>query len=80
MSVPDVVDVRWETTNITVSYDTPLEVIETLQSRLRHYVQQNNREWSNMALNIDTMEFQNALTLIIAMERKPGSLLFTNNG
>lgn len=61
---------RWETTNITVAYDTPLEVIETLQSRLRSYVQQNNREWSNVAVNIDTMEYQNALTLIIAMERK----------
>ena len=69
LRVPDAADDRWETTNITVSHDTPLEVIETLQSRLRHYVQQNNREWRSVALNIDTMEYQNALTLIIAMER-----------
>lgn len=61
---------RWETTNITVSYDTPLEVIEMLHSRLKAYVQQNSREWSNVAVNIDTMEYQNALTLIIAMERE----------
>lgn len=61
---------RWESTDIQVAYDTPLEVIEMLHSRLKAYVSQNNREWSNVLVNIDKMEYQNALTLIIAMERK----------
>ncbi|KAH8110837.1 Mechanosensitive ion channel-domain-containing protein [Phellopilus nigrolimitatus] len=61
----------WETTNIMVSYDTPLEAIETLQSRLKTYVSQNNREWSNVLVNIDKMEYQNAITLVIAMEHRP---------
>ena len=61
---------RWETTNIQVGYDTPLEVLEELQARLKAYVAPNNREWSSVLINIDKMEYQNALTLIIAMERK----------
>lgn len=31
----------------------------------------NNREWSNVSVNIDKMEYQNAITLIIAMEHRP---------
>lgn len=61
--------IRWESTNLTVAYDTPLEAIEMLRSKLQSYVQQNNREWSNVSVNIDKMEFQNAITLIVAMER-----------
>ncbi|EJD08533.1 uncharacterized protein FOMMEDRAFT_74431 [Fomitiporia mediterranea MF3/22] len=61
----------WESTNIQIGYDTPLEVVETLQQKLKAYVAQNNREWSNVAVNIDKMEYQNALTLIIAMEHRP---------
>ena len=44
-------------------------MIETLQTRLKAYVAENNREWSNVNVNIEKMEYQNALTLIIAMER-----------
>ncbi|KAI5120357.1 hypothetical protein M0805_006880 [Coniferiporia weirii] len=61
----------WESTNIMIAYDTPLEVVEMLQNRLRTYVLQNNREWSNVSVNIDTMEYQNAITLIIAIEHRP---------
>ncbi|KAL5492554.1 hypothetical protein ACEPAI_4001 [Sanghuangporus weigelae] len=61
----------WETTNLQVGYDTPLELIEALQSRLKAYVSQNNREWSNVNVNIDKMEYQNAMTLVIAMEHRP---------
>ena len=60
---------RWETTNIQVSYNTPLEVIEELRTGIRKYVNENNREWSNMDLNIDKMDFQNSIQLIVAMER-----------
>ena len=62
---------RWETTNLMVAYDTPLEVIEQLRIRLQAYVAANSREWSNVAVNIDKMEFQNALHLIVAMEHRP---------
>ncbi|KAI0051855.1 hypothetical protein FA95DRAFT_1620196 [Auriscalpium vulgare] len=61
----------WETTNLTVAYDTPLEVIEQLKSRLNSYVADHSREWSGLAVNIDKMEYQNAITLIIAMEHRP---------
>ncbi|TFK94118.1 hypothetical protein K466DRAFT_536529 [Polyporus arcularius HHB13444] len=61
----------WESTNLQVAYDTPLEVIEQLRIRLQAYVNANNREWSNVAVNIDKMEYQNAITLIIAMEHRP---------
>ncbi|EIN06056.1 hypothetical protein PUNSTDRAFT_136850 [Punctularia strigosozonata HHB-11173 SS5] len=61
----------WETTNLQVAYDTPMELIETLRQRLQLYVAQNNRDWSNVAVHIDSMEYQNCITLIIAMEHRP---------
>ncbi|KAJ6518657.1 Mechanosensitive ion channel-domain-containing protein [Mycena sanguinolenta] len=60
----------WETTNLTVSYDTPLEVLEELRTRISAYVAANNREWSNSALNIDKMDYQNAIHLIVAIEHR----------
>ena len=62
---------RWESTNLMVSYDTPLEVIEQLRIRLQAYVALNNREWSAVGVNIDKMEYQNAITLVVAMEHRP---------
>ncbi|KAI0367005.1 hypothetical protein BV20DRAFT_971103 [Pilatotrama ljubarskyi] len=61
----------WETTNLMVSYDTPLDVIEQLRLRLQAYVAANSREWSGVLVNIDKMEYQNAIHLIIAMEHRP---------
>lgn len=61
----------WETTNLMVSYDTPMEVIEQLRSKIVHYINSNNRDWSDCALNIDKMEFQNSITLIVAIEHRP---------
>jgi len=55
---------------LTVAYDTSLELIEQLRGKIMAYVSANSREWSNCALNIDKMEFQNAIHLIVAMERK----------
>ena len=54
---------------MTVSYSTPLEVIEQLKSRINDYVAANSREWSGCAVNIDKMEYQNAIHLVVAMER-----------
>ena len=63
----------WESTMLTVAYDTPLKDIETLKRRMEEYVQQdeNRRQWSSIAVNIDRMEFQNAIYLSVAMEHKP---------
>ena len=61
----------WESTTLTVAYDTPLEQIEQLRIRLQGYVAANNREWSNVSVNIDKMEYQNAIHLTIAMEHRP---------
>ncbi|KAI0629228.1 Mechanosensitive ion channel-domain-containing protein [Trametes polyzona] len=61
----------WETTTLMVAYDTPLEVIEQLRIRLQAYVNTNNREWSGVAVNIDKMEYQNAIHLTVAMEHRP---------
>ncbi|KAJ7188741.1 Mechanosensitive ion channel-domain-containing protein [Mycena filopes] len=60
----------WETTTLTVSYETPLEVLEELRVRINAYVATNSREWSNCALNIDKMDHQNAIHLIVAMEHR----------
>ncbi|KAJ6621302.1 Mechanosensitive ion channel-domain-containing protein [Mycena sp. CBHHK59/15] len=60
----------WETTNLMVSYNTPLEVLEELRVRINAYVAANSREWSNCALNIDHMDYQNAIHLIVAMEHR----------
>lgn len=61
---------RWETTTLMVSYNTPIEVIEHLRLKIGEYISANSREWSNSALWIDKMEFQNALHLTVAIERQ----------
>jgi hypothetical protein len=58
-----------------VAYSTPLELIEQLRVKIGTYIDENNREWSGYALNIDKMEYQNAIHLIVAIERKLFSTL-----
>lgn len=53
-----------------VSYDTPMEVIEQLRIKIVDYVASNSREWSGCGLNIDKMEYQNAIYLSVGMERE----------
>ncbi|KAH7887623.1 Mechanosensitive ion channel-domain-containing protein [Phlebopus sp. FC_14] len=60
----------WETTTIMISYSTSLELVEQLRLRIQAYVSANSREWSGCGVNIDKMEYQNAIHLIIAVERK----------
>ncbi|THH19235.1 hypothetical protein EW146_g1885 [Bondarzewia mesenterica] len=60
----------WESTDLMIAYDTPLEVVEQLKIRMNGYVTQNNREWSGLGINIDKMEYQNAIHLIVAMEHR----------
>jgi len=61
----------WETTNLTISYNTPLEIIEQLKSRLRQYINENNRDWAGFDMNIDKMEYQNAIFLIVSIQHRP---------
>lgn len=61
---------RWETTNLAIPYDTLLGIIEQLHSRISQYICGNNREWNNLAVWIDEMEFQNAMHLIVALKRE----------
>ena len=59
-----------------IAYDTPLSLVEQLRSRISQFVNENSREWNNSAVWIDKMEFQNAIHLIIAIER--GYLCFSS--
>lgn len=59
-----------------VAYETPLEVIEKLRNQIGIYINENNREWNGFNLNIDKMEYQNAMHLVIGMERKNISPVF----
>ncbi|KAG9317446.1 hypothetical protein JVU11DRAFT_1646 [Chiua virens] len=61
---------RWESTTVTISYNTSLEIVEQLRQRVHNFVNTNHREWSGCGVNIDKMEYQNALHLTIAVERK----------
>ncbi|KAJ1307021.1 hypothetical protein OPQ81_008000 [Rhizoctonia solani] len=61
----------WETTDLQVGYDTPLEVLEKLRQRLKQYVAENSREWGGgCEININKMEYQNAIHLVVAMEHR----------
>lgn len=60
---------RWESTTITVSYDTPMDVIEAVKVKVNNYITTNSREWSGCSVNIDKMEYQNAIHIIVAVER-----------
>lgn len=70
MYFPILTSIRWESTTIMISYGTPLEIIEQLKQRVQAYVVNNGREWSNSGVNIDKMEYQNAIHLTVGVERK----------
>lgn len=53
-----------------ISYNTSLEIVEQLKQRIQAYVVANSREWSGCVVNIDKMEYQNAIHLTISIERK----------
>ncbi|KZP21055.1 hypothetical protein FIBSPDRAFT_1044419 [Athelia psychrophila] len=61
----------WETTNLTISYSTPLEIVDQLKTKLRQYITDNSRDWAGFDLNIDRMEYQNAIWLIVAVQHRP---------
>ncbi|KAF8749107.1 Mechanosensitive ion channel [Rhizoctonia solani] len=47
----------WETTDLQVSYDTPLEVLEKLRQRLKQYVAANSREWGGGSMERECLTF-----------------------
>ena len=63
---------------MTIDYNTPLTAVEELKRRLNGYVSENSRDWSGVGVNIDKMDFQNAITIIIAMEREFTTLILIN--
>ncbi|KAI7955560.1 hypothetical protein MJO29_006959 [Puccinia striiformis f. sp. tritici] len=61
----------WETTQVMVGFDTPLEILHEFRARLRQYVTDNPREWKGgLDVNIEFINNQNLIQLIIAMEHK----------
>jgi len=68
----------WETTTLNIGFDTPLDVVEQLKTRLKGYISDNNREWSDVVVNIDKIENQNAIYLNISVQRESSySLSYT---
>ncbi|OAX44520.1 hypothetical protein K503DRAFT_304184 [Rhizopogon vinicolor AM-OR11-026] len=61
----------WESTTLMIAYNTPLELVEQLKSRIQAYITANSREWSGCSVNIDKMDFQNAIHLTVAVEHRP---------
>ncbi|KAG2077279.1 hypothetical protein BDR04DRAFT_1088237 [Suillus decipiens] len=61
----------WESTTLMIAYNTPLELVEQLKARIQAYITANNREWSGSSVNIDKMEFQNAIHLTVGVEHRP---------
>jgi len=55
---------------LVVSYNTSMEVIERFKAKIATYMNTNSREWSNFALWIDKMEYQNAIHFVVAIERE----------
>jgi hypothetical protein len=47
-----------------------METVEELRSKINEFINANSRDWSGFALNIDKMDNQNALHLIVAIERE----------
>jgi hypothetical protein len=68
---------RWETTELQIAYDTPLQLIEALRQRINAYIQENSREWSNCNLRIDRMEYQNSIHIVIGVERASASAVLS---
>ncbi|KIY52928.1 hypothetical protein FISHEDRAFT_63582 [Fistulina hepatica ATCC 64428] len=60
----------WETTNLQIAYSIPISTIEKIKSEIKAWVNENSRDFSSCDLNIDKMEYQNAMTLIVSMEHR----------
>ncbi|PWZ03461.1 hypothetical protein BCV70DRAFT_197673 [Testicularia cyperi] len=62
---------QWEYTLIQVSFDTSLETIEQLRSKLRAWTKENDREFGGpLDVNFNSISQQNAVELVVAFEHK----------
>lgn len=62
---------QWEYTLIQLSFDTSLETIEKLRTRLRAWTKENDREFGGpLEVNFNSISQQNAVELIVAFEHK----------
>ncbi|KAN0063723.1 hypothetical protein ACQY0O_003773 [Thecaphora frezii] len=62
---------QWEVTYIQVAFDTSLETIDTLRSRLRAWTKENDREFGGpLDVNFNEMSKLNSVELTIAFEHK----------
>lgn len=62
---------QWEVTFLQVSFDTSLETLENLRTKLRAWTKENDREFGGpLDLNFNTISQQNAIELVIAFEHK----------
>lgn len=56
---------------LQLAFDTPLQSIDALRSRMREWVKENDREWGGgMEINYNTITNLNALEVIVAFEHK----------
>ncbi|KAF7971295.1 hypothetical protein HWV62_21450 [Athelia sp. TMB] len=44
---------------------------DQLKTKLRQYINDNSRDWAGFDMNIDRMEYQNAIWLIVAVQHRP---------
>ncbi|KAG8938925.1 hypothetical protein FRC04_007324 [Tulasnella sp. 424] len=58
----------WETTNLQIGYETPLDIIEQLKVRLRQYM--GMCVAPGVEIWIDSMKYQNCINLVIAIEHR----------
>ena len=62
---------QWEFTLIQVGFETSLETIENLRSKLRAWTKENDREFGGpLDINFNTITQQNAVELVVAFEHK----------
>ena len=62
---------QWEFTMIQVGFDTSLETLEQLRTKLRAWTKENDREFGGpLDVNFNSITQQNAVELIIAFEHK----------
>ncbi|KIJ55555.1 hypothetical protein M422DRAFT_57924 [Sphaerobolus stellatus SS14] len=60
----------WEVVSLQIAFNTSLEIVEQIKTRLKTYVTENSREWSDISVNIDKVEYQSAIYLNIGMQHK----------
>ncbi|EPQ27583.1 uncharacterized protein PFL1_04721 [Pseudozyma flocculosa PF-1] len=62
---------QWEVLKIQCAFDTSLQTLDTLRTRLRAWTKENDREFGGpLDLNFNEISQQNAVELVVAFEHK----------